>query len=895
MAISLYTSAFVFIDSSSYPNWAQCTDVGPVAMRAQGEGLEQAYDDILNTSYVTEVGLVETANAFLRMDKNDVYIGSPDDPLNPIFLVVGNAYSLSDEFLRDFPNEFELVAGRYPKNSSEIAIAFEDALYWGIHIGREMNYTHTLNGIKRTVFVVGIFELSSEDPIRYVITDAIAIVTSDVLNPDGIDTLAYVNVDRSILSPVNPRASLELLNEIESKIASANPTGEPYSRFYVDNYLAHGIQSYIDNLNLERTRQVSRLQLLFPLSGIFAFLGARFNVMLREEIVDYQKMRGASRRRIVWSNMGELLALSAMASIIAIPASYLLSRVGWLSEGYLVFGTKALDYPTLISLDTLAIVCFSVLIIPAIGYAAHIMMKGTVKIDSEKRRLARLAKNLKLLQWDLTIYSLIGILILVLYLGNQSISQNQALLLIANFVPIPLFLAVASLLTKGTLRLSKPISRVFGPIIGKIPASTGMRDISYNDRLAVPTVLILALVLSSVLVSSTLATSLVYTHQAQTRYLIGGDLSFRLDNNEVALWNNFSRIISDDENVLSVALVSMGLLSLSEGASGVIEFVAIRPEQYSHVGYTYTGVRLDYSSQSSLLNALEDNPEGAILTEDIASDYSLIPGDTLRVFSLGDEFLTLEFNIAGITEAIPRPLIIGQPTSNSIIGTSKIWLNRNYIGELMDLNATAETYLCARATEGCNTTDIGEYASTEFGTVILGSNQWSSVTSELNTFQSSVEYSSDRSLDSMISVCMILGMFVTFAVFQANRQRIDKEDRTILRTLGASKILLLKIRLAESFALIFLSLFFIVLFGPIYISNDLRSALLEYSTWSYIFPVAIFAYIDWSSFLLVCTLTLIPSIALILILTAIDSDASIGHDLGDLQNDHLFMPKGESI
>jgi hypothetical protein len=112
--------------------------------------------EIANTGAVTKIGLIETASAFLRMDMNDVYIGSLYDPQERAFMLEGNAYSPSSDFVKNFPNEFKIPNGRYPRNSSEIAISIVDAEGWAISMGRIMNYIHIKwyqeNSIFRGVF-----------------------------------------------------------------------------------------------------------------------------------------------------------------------------------------------------------------------------------------------------------------------------------------------------------------------------------------------------------------------------------------------------------------------------------------------------------------------------------------------------------------------------------------------------------------------------------------------------------------------------------------------------------------------------------------------------------------------------------------------------------------------
>jgi len=896
MAISIIASIFIFIDSNSIPAWEEQTDIGPVAMRIQGENLDIALPEIRNVSYVTKASLIETAPAFLRMDQNDIYVGSPDDPLEPVFLVQGNAYYLSDDFISDFPTEFEIIEGRYPANSSEIAIAYTDAQYWGIPIGRMMNYTHTLNGVKRTVFVVGIFKLNYDDVFRYVITDAVAIVTSEVLNPTDTQPLVYVDVDRDMISPIDPRGSLDRLNEIERNIASINPTGTPYFRYFIDNYLAIGIQSYQDALNLQKSRQVSRSQLLILLSGLLGFLAVRFNVSFRGEEMNFQTMRGASRIRILQPIMRELWILSIFSSGLSIILGLLLSRVAFCSTNYLEFNwQKFANSPILLTLDTVIILGVAGFILPIIGYLAQRSIKPATKKEVEFGRLRRIVNSIRLIHWDVFTFVLVGVLIFVLYVGGEMINTNPILLLIANYVQIPLFLAVASIFNKGIMPLARQLARIFRVFTGKLPAYIGMRGVVKNNSLSFLIILVLALILSSCLLNDVAATSLPNTHLAQTRYLIGGDLSFRLDNDESAKWDNFSDAVMQQADILSVSLVSIGKLSLSEGTSGIVEFVAINPEQYSHVGYGYSGEELDNSDQTSILGELETNPEGAILTSDIASEYSLTPGDVLRVFSFGDESITIEFNIISLTTAIPRPKVIGQASSDNVIGTRKIWLNRNYVGSIVDLNATTETYLCARTIENGNTTQIGEDALSEFETVLPSLNQWSSTTAELTSFRSRADYSIDRSLDSMITISMIFCILVAFTAFQVNKHLVRKREVALLKSLGATSNHVLRIKIAEVLALIIIGIIFTIIFSPLTIANILRIGILDYSLWAYIFPVSIIASANWISYLWVSMLLLIPSIVLVVVLSMRGDDENIAEIMAEIEIARESAYSGERI
>jgi hypothetical protein len=893
-AVSLPASVFIFIDSNSYQTWEQCIDIGSVAMKVFGDNLESKINQIANISYVTKACLVKTAEATIRMDKYDIYFGSPNDPNNPMFLLQGNAYSLSEDFINNFPQEFEIVEGRYPQNSSEIAIplTFAAAAGWNIPIGRMMNYSHTLNGPKRTVFVVGFCRLSLEDPMRAVATNAVAIVTPEVLNPTYTREEVYMDIDRQIITPVDPRGSLNLLYQIEGRVKAIANSGSPL--FNVDNYFARGIETYNDFISLERSRQVTRLQTILLLSGLFSFLAVRYIMIYEEDFTNFKRMRGASRINIIGSNMIELWILSLVALIPSIFIASFLSEIGELSTDYLRFNMALMQNETLIiSTDSLIIVGLASFILPVIGLIAHKLVRGSSRRDMERGRLARITRVFQLAKWDIFIYVLIGVFSIGMFLSAQSISQNPVLLLAAIFIPVPLFFAAAGLFSKGASLITRVSSKILHPTVRKVPALVGIRSFSNNDRLSILTVFILALVLSSTLSNEITSTSLVQTHLDQTRYLIGGDISLKLDGIEGHQWDNLSKSLLQQDDVRAVSYVSIGSLSLSEGTSGTFELVAIDPEQYSHIGYTYLGESIDESYQKSLLESLETNPEGAILTNDIALEYDLTVGDTLRVFSFGDNPMTAEFSIMGLADAITRPSLIVGTTSDEVIGTSRIWLNRNYVSGLVDLNTTTETYLCARTEIGTNTTLVLEDILRNYNFVVLGVNQWSAITSEMKSFQMKADFVSDRAIDSMLSIGMICSIFAVFFVYEIRELYESRGEYALLKLMGLSRKSILKIKLAGALNVIFLSFLLIVLFCPWYILNSLGLEFLEYNSWGYNFPVAIMIQIDWSGLLGLIVCSLLPSILLMMALFVGSRESSIAIVLREIENGRKLIYGGD--
>jgi len=867
MATSMLVSVFIFIDSSSIDEWDEYNDIGPVAMRVQGDGLGSAIQEIKDTAHVKRANIAETAQAYLRMDKNVIYQGSPTDPLDPMFLLVGQAYSLDADFIESFPTEFEVTVGRYPQNSSEIAIPESDAIYWGIPIGRMMNYSHTLNSEKRSVFVVGFFKVS-EDPLRSVVTDAIAIVTSDVLNQDTVKTQVYIDINRDIITPVDPKGGLVYLREIESAIIDINPSASFYDRYYIDDYLAIKIQAYIDFVTIQRIRQLSRIQLLILIAGMFSFLGTRFNVIMREEELTNLKSRGASNVRLLRIVMSELWIMSFLSCGFGIILGLIMSKLALTTNGYLNFNfANIFDTPILLTYDTLAVLGIAGGILPIFGCVANRVVRTVAVRESEYGKLARLTKGIRLIRWDISIIILVSILFVSLYIGGPLFNNNPVLSLLAILSTIPLFIAIASIFTKILQLLVRPVSRIFKRIIGSIPAHLGIRGVTNNARIVIPVILIVTIAFSSSLTYDVIANSLPATQLTHSRYIIGGDLSFHLENDEYSQWSSFTQTVQNQQDVINTSLLSIGHLSLSDGPSGVIEYVAINPQEYSHVGYDSTGNILANSAQAPLLQDLATNPEGAILTSDIASEYNLIPGDTLRVFSFGDTSGTVEFNILGVTNFIPRPITSGEPSSDSVVGARKIWLNSQYVGTLVDLNEAVNAYLCVKTSDGANATAIGISVLTEFGTEILAFGRWSSSTADLDAYVSQENYSLDRSLDSMLNISMLCSVFVAFVTFQICQQYKGRGERALLKSMGVSKNQITRIKFAESFTLVVLSLILVIIFGSLNVANLLRVCFIEYSVWSYVFPISLFVSINWFNYLLNLGSIVIASIFLIMLLS----------------------------
>ena len=885
---SLIASVAIFIDSNSVKSWEDDTNVGKVSMMVQGESVDTIADQIQNIQHVITTGIVETAKAYLRMDKNKIYTGSPDYGLNSSFLMVGQAYSLEDNFTTKFPNEFKIVEGRYPRNSSEIAIPKDDASVWAINIGRMMNYTHELNGEKRTVFCVGFFEVAN-NTLRATTTDAVAIVTPDVLNPETKETRVYIEVDKNVISSFDPRGSLTNLGRIEREILQLNPEASTYYKIVVNDYLETGVISYLNSLSAQRFRQISRAQSIILVSGMLAFFATRFNITMREKETALLSTRGASKVRQYRIVLSELLVLSLISGVLGIVMGASLAQIQMLSffSNYLT-PLNEVNSGVLITLDTIVFVIVMSILLPIFGYVSNQMIQTARQRKIEHGRVAKLVRGIKLVRWDIAIIVIIILLTLSPYSSMQMVENNSFLLTIFVLSPIVMFIAIASLLSKSLVFMTRIIAPVVGRLGGGFSSVIGVRSLDKTIRSSLPAVLILSLIFGIIFTNVVTADSIPATKVNDTRFIIGGDLSFSLKSEQANLWSNFSESVQKQQGVSGVSVVSIERLSISEGKEGLVEGVAINPLEYSHVGFTFDGISLDKSSQNGLLKQLDENPQGAILSSDIATEYGLSPGDSLRVFSIGGESETVEFNIIGVTSLISRPQVLGKPPLDAIEGQSRIWLNRNFIDSLVNINESDFTFLTIRTEHGINGTKLGQHVLEDLGFSSIIDEGWSAVSTEMGTYLHQENYILDRSVDNIGMLQMVFWLASTLLIYETSRQYLDSRRDTILDTVGATKRQLSKIHFSEILALILFAVIITLIFAPVLVTTSLKVSLIQYQNWAYVFAMDFFIHVNLAALLLISMILIAPSFVVISLLIRNEFKSDRLERLGELSQENGF-------
>ncbi|MFQ5833540.1 MAG: FtsX-like permease family protein [Candidatus Thorarchaeota archaeon] len=701
----------IYLDSDSVHVWNELTDVGPYGMRALGEDIENYVGEIRDLPDVERAAVTTHALGCLRIENESPFMADN-------YLRTGKGFSLDQTYFENFPSVFNLVAGRFPQSEVEIAIpgyVAEEAHVW---IGSLMYFSPYVEEGLQPVFVVGVYQ--QEEVSRALdYYKSIAVVLPSLLNPNETEYSICVDIDRSKISPFDTTNSLRFLEQVEISIISLYPgyiEELRYSKFHVSDYLALSVEDYNGWLGATRFEQIARGQILLVLGMLLTLMITRYNFEERQEEIKILSSRGASGLQAQRRVLGEIFALSMVAGVLAIPLGGLVSRIASASVGFLEFETSLLlEEPFLISVESILLSIAVGAVLTGFGYVFYRMLQPkAARPEKEVGRLARLTRGLRLLRWDFLVVISSSLFLVMLLLGGREIRTNPFILTIQFLIPMTLFMGIASLTIKAMARVGHALSRALPRLVGTFSALVGARRAGRDANVTGP--LVLTLALTMVLVVNTMATSstVVNTQLIHTRFIVGSDVTFLLDPQLDGMWREFASDVKNHSLCADGTFVSVGRLSLSEGSGAAASFVAVSPEEYSHVGYDHTGTRLDKSYMSELLAELETSLTGALITEDISQAYQLGVGDSLRAFSLGGDNGSTEFNILGVLPAIPAPMIPGAAVETTV-GLGRVLLNVRYIETRIDLVHAAHNYFCVGTQEGANSTFLIEDLKQEYG------------------------------------------------------------------------------------------------------------------------------------------------------------------------------------
>ncbi|MFX0055998.1 MAG: FtsX-like permease family protein [Candidatus Hermodarchaeota archaeon] len=835
----------IHIDTISLEIWDEAMNVGAIAMLIHGDGVESVVDEIRQVDGVVAAAITADAMSYLRMDTNEIYHGG----LFPDFLVTGQSYAISEEYLEAFPSVFQFLEGRLPRTETEIALELSVADYADVVIGDLMNYSIELNVGKRPVYVCGIYIQEIGNEIFDFYYHSTCIVLPELLNPNDLEYRVNIEIDRSSLSPFDPQGSLRRLRAIERSIVILYP-GYPEAasvpRFFVTDDLATGVEGYMEWIAEQRLAELTRLQASVLLGGLLLILTVRFYLDERRVEVQMLRARGASNRQIHTFLIRELIGLSAVAVIFALIIGVPASRIAVASVDFLVFHPIAItELPLLISLQTLIYAVFLAGLMPVVGYAASSPLESEKRErEDEPGRLARFSRGLRLIRWDALIIILSLFFLASIYLGGTAIQENPNLILIQSLLPYPLFLGVASLAIKIMNQLGEGLAMVLARIKRGMPLVIGGRQATKEVRFAGPLILIIVLSLCISINNGVVASSLPQTELNHARFAVGGDINILLSDTMQHEWEHLDVYTRSHDSCAASSFVNVGRLYLSDGLQGRATFVAVQPDEYSHVGFDHFGASLDDSYLTPSLQELQANPSSAVITENLAIEYGLEIGDELHGFNLGDTETSSGFTILDIVPALSSPLILDDPDNardRTRVGISRIWLNVNYIAGLIDLHTNTDTYYCIRSTTETNSGELLEDIIGEVGIEIAYLGRRTSVGDAVESYLGQDTYIHDRAVDSLLTILTLPTIIGGILIYEATAEAKTRRQFGILKSMGAESSQLMSIHLAEIFVLAILSLIVFVLYGPLFIANSLERAYSVYRIRPLVYPVLIFA------------------------------------------------------
>ena len=879
LASAMVMGISVYVDSYSVNEWNSLTDVGPIAIEVHGEGIDNQVENIRDIPGVEKVAALTYRHGQLFVD------GGYD--LREWW---GQLPSPTSDYLNIFPEVFNLEAGRFPNNVSEITLARHTYEHLEVEIGSIVNVTIEWNEfgpVGMPLTVVGVYVGFDYDPNefyynQYDWTSGIGVVHPDLVLEEWDEIAVHIEIDRTSITPFDARGSMAYVVSIEERIRALDPTypsPNQWSRYWVSGRLSNAIMGFMSWQLMMRLTQVLRAAGVVVLACMVIFLAIRHNINERRFESNMLISRGAAKEKIERIEFRETVGLSILSSLVGLGVGAIVSRVAMTATGFFQFDFSLLwTEPLLITIESIALSLSFGAGLPIITFIVYRSMYSTRKSEEdEASKLAKIAKGLTIIKWDALVAILTSLLLVALYMGGTAVQNDPILSLVLSAAPLALFLSVASLAIKGMKRGADLISRGFQRVVGQIPAIVGIRRIGKEASSAGPAALVLVLAMSLAWNNAVIGASIPLTKMNHARFAFGADVTFRLDEFALPDWNDFIENVTNHELTQTGTLVSVARLYLS-ATGGRVYAVAMEPLEYLEVGYDQFGRPLNESDISDMLKELQLTLAGAIISNDIAVEYEVSVGDTLRAAtSVSGVSETLAFTIIGVAEGLSNNLL--QATSHSFfgyqtVGAETLWINREYVESLIDLEQDARNVYCVRANDGANDTIIVEDTLRSGGDLVVG-DDWASVSNEVSEYLGLTTYQMDRAVDTMLTIVMVGIIFGAFTVYAIEGIRARKREIALLRAMGASSGQVVKAQGAEMLVLAIVSTGILMGYGPLMIVNTL----LTYQVTNYIFPVPIFAVIPWLTLVTIVVFFLVSILVFVLAIAFLSSRVSLSEAL----------------
>jgi ABC-type lipoprotein release transport system permease subunit len=873
LSSAIIVSMMVFVDSYSIPVWNSKNDVGPVSLVALGSGIDSKIDEFREIAGITRAAGIRGIVAHLASSS-----------LGLLWQASTFGMEYSEEFVEAFPTIFTLIEGRFPENNSEIAISAltADRLY--AEIGDQVNFSFSsvnpYNPSYQPSIVIGIFEHGERNQTNPYYYSRGHVLFHSSLRSSMSFGFIYADIDRSRVVPYDPTGALNYLNEIDEQIRRLDIY---YARggsahYAVINFLSNGIEDYVTYLLDLRLSQILRSGgvILLELAVIYLAINHTWNE--RDYEINMLIARGASRFRVDLIVNLEIITMAVLSIVPGLVVGVVASRFAIASEGFFVISfQRVLSEPLLVSYDSLFYSIITGVGLPLTVLGIH-QMRNLVRLDIEERtgKLAKITKALRFMKGDVVLLLLSVAFLIALNIAGTIVTRNPLLYSILGILPFTLFFGMTSLALKGLRRGANQFSRAFSVIVGQIPAAIGIRRISKVTMSSGPLIIILVLAMSLGWNYAINDATLPYTRLNQSRFAIGGDLAFHLDSDESEHWESFFGNLTHNIPSSRGSLLSMLSLSLSTGAEGSYEFVALNPTEYSLVGYDSIGSRLNESTLGLLMEQLSVTQLGAIITQDIANQYSLSTGGLLRAFWRNEtELVALEFTIIGVVEALPDTLTFSSGYNpypgiewTYAVGTGKVWVNRDAVENIFSNEPNVKNVFCMRVEDQSNATLIAKEQLTDGWMNVLDEDEWASASREVEIYTTQDIYVLDRSTDTLLTILSVGIIFGGFTVYAIEGVKSRRREIALLKSLGAERNLVIKTQASEMLVLLLISIILLGLFTPVLAVNSLLAAVRTYGGVIYVYPAPVTILIPWFlmvlilSFFILCVAIFIGVIAI---------------------------------
>ncbi len=892
LASASFVSIIIYVDSFSLNEWDVQTNTGPATMVVSGLRVNEYADQIAKIPGIVDAAPLTGAYARVSsMYKNLIFKAD--------FFVV----NLQQEFIDEFPSIFVLSEGRYPETRSEIALDFRVADTLKVGVGDLINYSYTMIAQPIELQVVGVYSHPvNNTAFAWYYTRALGVVLPSLLENSQSQTgYVYAKVRQDLINPSDVRGSIARLTEIDEQIRKLDimyrGPGDT-SRFVVLDFLLEGLVKYSDfvyNMRVSELLRSSGDALLVIIAG---FIAVRYNINDRKVETDMLVARGASRTHIIRLRLVEILGLCVLSIPVGIILGMLMSHLALSATGFFVFNIEDLwTSGFVLSIDAIITGIIAGLLIPLASFAAHTVIfttKATVRASTG--RLAKISKGLSLLKWDFSVLTLGIIFLITAFQAQDFLDQYPVLAAVFQLIPYVIFVAFASLVTKGLRKAGQAMSRPFAVLVGRVPAWIGIRRISKEASIAGPCVMVLVLAMSFAWNSAIVAASLPATSLNQTHLAISGDLTFQLDPGKRTSWSALESYISNSALTQNSTVVSVLPMHLSTSTAETSNVMAVQPSQFVQVAYDVEGAQLNGSEMGSWIDSLNSLETGAIISKDIATDYSLKTGDILRTYLYNaSAIVTFEFQIIGVADSIcDTQLSIGEyapggmQSSSYQIGMNRILINQKAIKTYIENSKDAAYFLCVRAKSPDVSSLLLNETLAHADTNAILNNRYVSAMNELEEYVSQDAYVMDRGVDTMLTLLATLTVAGTLTIYASEGLLARRREIALLRAMGAPDALVVKSQAAELMVLALSSVALLGLYAPILIVSSLLSSARVYGSSPFKFPIQWYLVIPWPMLLLVLVFFLVCFTVFILAIAVLGSRMNLSGTLNASWTENVF-------